>query len=99
MDNASSPSRGGEEVKKYRFVTIRRNGEECFEGQPVYRVYSNKSGKHLAIISFYKPWKQYVFNSNEECVFNNMCLRDILDFMENHSEIKPAESTDAEGKK
>jgi hypothetical protein len=70
-------------MKKYKYITIRREHNESFEGHPVYRVFNNKSGGQLAIISWYRPWKQYVFSSMEECVFNNSCLRDVLDFIEN----------------
>ena len=70
-------------MKKYRFITIKQLDEELFEGKPVFRIYNNKGGEQLAILSFYKPWKQYVFSSRGDSVFNNSCLRDVLDFMEN----------------
>jgi hypothetical protein len=73
-------------MKKYKFITIDQHHGEMFEGKPVYRVTNNKSGSQLAIISWYKPWKQWVFSSHAECVFNNSCLRDVLDFMEHHTQ-------------
>ena len=73
-------------MKKYRFITIRQEGGEAFEGRPVYRIFNNNSGTQLGVISFYKPWKQCVFSSQPECVFNNSCLRDVLDFMEKRIE-------------
>ena len=66
---------------KYKFMTIKQVNGELFEGKPVYRILNNKSGVQLGILSFYKPWKQYIFSSQPECVFNDSCLRDILDFM------------------
>lgn len=77
---------GLEIMKKYKYITIKQVGKELFENKPVYRVYNNKSGDQLAIISWYKPWKEYVFSSKENCVFNNTCLRDVLDFIENNIE-------------
>ena len=71
-------------MKKYKFITIRQDGGEIFEGKPVYRVFNNKQGGQLAILSYYKPWKQYVFSSHDGCVFNRSCLLDVLDFLENH---------------
>ena len=68
-------------MKKYRFITIRQDGTETFESHPVYRIFNNRSGGHLGILSFYKPWKQYVFSSQPNCVFNDACLRDVLDFL------------------
>jgi hypothetical protein len=70
-------------MKKYKYITIEQRNSEMFEKHPVYRIFNNKSGRQLAILSYYKPWKQYVFSSMEECVFNNTCLRDVLDFLEN----------------
>ena len=74
-------------MKKYKYIFIEQKNGETFEGRPVYRIYNNRSKNQLGIISFYKQWKEYVFSSHDECVFNNSCLRDVLDFMEN--QIKP----------
>lgn len=70
-------------MHKYKYITIRQNKNEEFEKHPVYRIYNNKSGLQIGILSYYKPWKEYVFSSNEQCVFNNTCLRDVLNFIEN----------------
>ena len=69
-------------MKKYKWITIKQNNNETYEKNPVYRVYNNKSNVQLAIISYYKPWKQYVFSSQPECVFNISCLNDVINFME-----------------
>jgi hypothetical protein len=73
-------------MKKYKYITIDQHQGEMFEGRPVYRILNTKSGSQLGILSWYKPWKQYVFSSIPECVFNNSCLRDVLDFMEHHAD-------------
>jgi len=69
-------------MKKYKFITIQQVGSEIFEGRPVYRIFNNRSNDQIGILSFYKPWKQYVFSSQPECVFNNSCLKDVLNFIE-----------------
>jgi len=66
---------------KYKYITIRQENGEMFEGRPVYRIFNNRSVAQLGIISFYRPWKQYVFSSQPECIFNASCLRDVLDFI------------------
>ena len=68
-------------MKKYRYITMRQDDTETYEGKPVYRIFNNKGGEQLGILSFYAPWKQYVFSSRPECVFNDSCLRDVLDFL------------------
>lgn len=77
-------------MKKYKFMTIERVYDavgklETFANRPCYRIYNNKSRTQIGIISFYHPWKEYVFSSQPECVFNDSCLRDVLDFMENYA--------------
>lgn len=71
-----------QKLKKYRFITIEQINDELFDGKPVYRIFNNKSHRQIGIISFYKPWKQHVFSSQPDCVFNYSCLHDVLDFME-----------------
>ncbi len=80
-------------MKRYKFITIKQESGEMFEGHPVYRILNNKSGAQLGVISWYKPWTQYVFSSREECVFNNSCLRDVLDFMEKEIKIAAESKT------
>ena len=70
-------------MKKYKFINIKQIDNEMFENHQVYRVFNNKSGDQLAILSYYKPWKQYVFSSKDGCIFNTSCLKDVLDFIEN----------------
>lgn len=70
-------------MKKYKFMTIKQVDSELWEKKPVYRIFNNRSGDQLGIISWYKPWREYVFSSKDDCVFNNTCLMDILDFMNN----------------
>jgi hypothetical protein len=73
-----------DKVVKYDYMFIQQSNGEVFEGHPAYRIYNKKTKAQLGIISWYKPWKEYVFSSIPECVFNNSCLRDVLDFIENH---------------
>ncbi len=67
---------------KYKYITIENVESEIFEDHLVYRIFNNRSKTQIGIISWYKPWKEYVFSSQPECVFNNSCLRDVLDFIE-----------------
>jgi hypothetical protein len=69
--------------KRYKYISIKQVNEEMFNNHPVYRIFNNKIGDQIGMISFYKPWKEYVFSSIEDCVFNNTCLYDVLDFIDN----------------
>lgn len=68
-------------MKEYKFITIQQVKNELFEKKPVYRVYNKKTSEQLAIISWYKPWKKYVFSSKEQVVFDLSCLECINSFM------------------
>ena len=70
-------------MKRYKYISIRQDNGEVFNNKPVYRIYTNRGNAQIGIISWYKPWKEYVFSSKEDCVFNNSCMRDVLDFIEN----------------
>jgi len=50
-------------MKKYKYITIEQRNNEAFEEHSVYRIYNNKTGNQLGILSYYKPWKEYVFSS------------------------------------
>lgn len=68
---------------KYKYITIHQSNDEEFEKHPVYRILNNISKDQIGIISWYKPWKEYVFSTKDGCVFNNGCLSDILGFINN----------------
>lgn len=74
-----------ENIKKYKFITIGQVLDETHEGETLYRIVGNRHGDNIGAICWYPQWKQYIFCSEINAVFNNSCLRDILDFMENHS--------------
>ncbi len=85
-------------MKKYKFITIEKEENEEHEGRPVYYICSNKDIRKalkerlprslpIGLLVYYKLWKQYVFSSHEGAIFNNSCLHDIIDFIEN--EIPP----------
>lgn len=68
--------------KTYRFITIVNEGN-TFDERPVYHIVNKRSKSQIGMLTYYSPWKQYVFESNPDCVFNRSCLCDITDFMEN----------------
>ena len=44
-------------------------------------VTSTSSGDRLGTVSWYGPWRQYVFEPMPDCVFNDGCLADITGFL------------------
>lgn len=53
---------------------------------------NKKSGEELGSVSYYKPWKQFVFEPYElgDIVFNTTCLRDIAHFLDQLNKQKKA---------
>lgn len=40
----------------------------------------NRRGPLLGMVTWYGPWRQYVFESEPDCVFNSGCLEEIAGF-------------------
>ena len=70
-------------MKKYKHITIERAGE--FGGYPIYTIENNKSKAILGDIAYNNVWKCYVASFDSNCIFSASCLRDIIDFIDNHA--------------
>lgn len=49
-------------------------------------VVSKSSGDVLGLVEWYGPWRQYIVEPREGCVFNNGCLNDISAFLTEQNE-------------
>ena len=63
------------EYKHIKFVQTVLNG--CWN------CLNRESGDVLGSVSYYKPWRQFVFEPDElgDIIFNSSCLRDIAHFL------------------
>ena len=43
---------------------------------------TTKYGDLLGRLKWYGPWRQYIFESNPECIFNAGCLTDVIKLTE-----------------
>ena len=69
-------------MKKYKYITIVIDGEH--NEKIKYHVINNKTKRVLGVIYYHQSWKQYVFTqAYQSIIFNNICLKDIVDFIEN----------------
>ncbi len=55
---------------------------QTISGPRRWRCRNNKSDVLMASISYYPSWKKYVAAFDGACVFDNSCLRDIADFLD-----------------
>jgi hypothetical protein len=76
-------------LKKYKFIEMRIIENEVHDGHPVYRIFNIKEKiadrAELGMIFYYRQWKQFVFRGRDEALFNNSCLNDVIDFINNHA--------------
>jgi hypothetical protein len=74
-------------MKKYKYFTIRQAAEEQFNKRPVYRIFNNKSEDEIGLISWYSPWRKFVFcpHPTERTVFSEDCLLNVIDFIMHHA--------------
>ena len=64
---------------EYKYIHFRK-----IEQKPKTAVYQCINTNHddlLGIVEWYPPWRQYCFAPEYRCVFNNGCLRDIINFI------------------
>ncbi len=72
--------------KVYKHITIYKS-DEIHNDHPVFGIINTKHKDFLGYITYEPNWKQYVFSSNREddIIFSVSCLKDIIDFIENHT--------------
>lgn len=63
---------------KYKFIYFEKG---ISQGKEFWAIKNNKTTTTLGFIRYYKPWRQYVFESMRDSVFNDTCLADIQHFM------------------
>jgi len=52
--------------------------EDIFGG---WSILNTKYGNRIGDVVWYPPWKQYVFEGAEDCVFSADCLQEIVKFL------------------
>jgi hypothetical protein len=71
---------------KYRFIVIAQENGELFSKKPIYKIRNIKTNALLGQVFWYSPWRCYCFTQSESgVVFNDGCLKDVVDFIENHA--------------
>lgn len=67
--------------RESRYLAFAWAGRSASGKTEVWRVTSMSSGDLLGGVSWYGPWRQYVFEPEGGCVFNNGCLNDVSGFL------------------
>ena len=72
---------------EYKYLVISEIPPEPLFARDRNRPYSvkNKKGQLLGLISFYPDWNKYIFEPAANIIFDQSCLRDIIDFLVNHA--------------
>lgn len=74
------------EYKYIKFMCIGDTGKTTRWG-----ILNRRSGSALGEIKWYSAWREYCFFTFSGCVFNDSCMRDILDFIKQLSTARNAE--------
>lgn len=69
---------------KYKYIEFKERPHKEAE---LWICLNKKDGTHLADLIYYKPWRQWVVEFQEGCVFNNTCLNDISHFLRQINQI------------
>lgn len=74
---------------KYKYIHfVEGPGPE--EDSRIWSCRNNKCGDQLGVVTWYGPWRQYVFVSSPGVVFSADCLADIQKFIETRKSQKDA---------
>ena len=57
--------------------------KEEIEGRktPIYHIINNKTADEIAVIKWYGAWRKYCLFPNQETIWDNKCLVQIIDFL------------------
>ena len=65
---------------RYKFIHFEQDGNN-YDGKPVWFCHNNRSGHQIAALIWYKPWRQWVMQGQDDAVFSSDCLEDIQHFI------------------
>ncbi len=69
-------------VDEYEYVEMYEAGRSTSGKTAVYTVRNRNHGDRLGVVSWYGPWRQYVFKPASPIVLSAGCLRDIASFVD-----------------
>jgi len=68
-------------VASYKYIWIKALPRKKTRKTIDYIIESRSSGGLLGYINFYPPWRQHVFSSLADSVWNETCLDEVSDFL------------------
>lgn len=71
---------------KYKHIYFTEHGIGSAPQRIIYLCRNNKTDGILGGVEYYPGWRKYVFEGEENAVFDISCLTDIIDFMK---QLKP----------
>lgn len=78
--------------KKAGFIDKNDAFNEVYEegsGMDRYWDVENKKGELLGRIIYWKPWKKWVWEQEEDIIMSEICLQDVASFLKEIKEEKP----------
>lgn len=68
----------------YKYIEVSKD-DETYNGKPFFIIHNKKSSAILGNVHWFYGWNCYVSEFERDCIFSVSCLRDVIDFMENHT--------------
>ena len=65
-------------MERTEYLLFRKTGHSKSGKTEIWDVLSRNGGQVLGTIKWFGRWRQYVFKPVEDTVYNNGCLRDIM---------------------
>lgn len=71
-----------------KWLEIRSNGQSTSGKTFVFGVYTKPAGEFLGVIRWYGAWRKYAFFPETQTLYEQDCLRDIAQFLEDAKNLK-----------
>jgi len=68
---------------RYRHIHFEEDTRMEVEGKITWFCRNNRDRSILGRITWYAPWRRWVFEAKPGCVFDYNCLRDVAGFLQN----------------
>ena len=80
-----------------KWITIEEAGLSGSGKTKIWNVVAKQGGNVIATISWYGPWRKYIFEPRANTVYEETCLKDITAFLERATKEHKAVKTPSTG--
>ena len=67
---------------RYKHIHFTEEPTMITEDKSTWFCRNNKTKDVLGTVTWYAPWRRWVFEGEPDCLFDHNCLRDVIDFLQ-----------------